>query len=285
MACYHPVLIYKSIGGKKHTDLRSQHPCGQCIGCKLEKSRQWAIRMMHEAQTNEISSFVTLTYNNENYPSNGSLDKRVCQLFVKRLRKSTGNKTIRYYLCGEYGEQTGRAHYHIIIFGYWPKDAKFYKSTTEGKLYTSDELDKIWGKGNTITGNVTFESSAYVARYVTKKITGEKAIEHYKGKLPEFALMSRRPGIGYTWLLKYQDEVWNSDSVVMRSREMRPPQYYLNKLKQTDHVRAALIKGSRSGQAQYIADQKSMEEIDKNHITEKTLTELKIKFFSRSEQF
>lgn len=213
-----------------------QVPCGQCIGCRLEKSRQWAIRCVHEAQMNEENIFITLTYNNENLPKDKSLNKRHLQLFMKRLRKHTG-PGVRFYACGEYGEKFKRPHYHACIFNYKFKDQKIWKTTRGVTLYTSETLDKIWGKGFTTIGDVTFESAAYVARYVTKKINGEKALEHYNEidkttgeiiteRIPEFTNMSRRPGIGKTWFDKYKTEVYPSDFVIMRNQKIKPAKYY-----------------------------------------------------------
>lgn len=221
-------------------------PCGQCIGCRLEKARQWAMRCMHEAQLHEECSFITLTYNNESLPYyevNGKLVPTLCkedfQRFMKRLRKKITPREVRYYACGEYGDRLGRPHYHAILFGYDFEDKNvlhqgavrsfkktFQKSIVDNTLYTSETLEKVWGFGFVTIGEVTFESAGYVARYCTKKITGKRAIAHYKGKEPEFALMSRMPGIGKEWFEKYQTDVYPKDFVTLRGIKMQPPRYY-----------------------------------------------------------
>lgn len=210
--------------------------CGQCIGCKLERSRQWAVRCMHEASLHEANCFVTLTFADQHLPEDHSLCVTHLQKFMKRLRKHFAPQTIRFYACGEYGEQYQRPHYHLCLFGIDFTD-KYYWATNRGNtLYRSPTLEQLWPFGNATLGNVTFESAAYVARYVTKKITGPAAATHYQimdpstGELyqrrPEFTQMSRRPGIGRNWLSRFEREVYQHDSIIMRGKEMKPPRYY-----------------------------------------------------------
>lgn len=190
---------------------------------------------MHEATLNEDNCFITLTYDNKNLPSDGSLDKEHFQLFIKKYRKSIEPKRLRYYHCGEYGEQLGRPHYHAIIFGHDFDDKVHIKGEGLSKLYTGEKLEKLWGKGSVTIGSVTFESAAYVARYVLKKVTGELAQDHYErvnvlGEItdlvPEYTTMSRRPGIGREWYEKYKDEVYPDDFIIVRGKKMKPPKYY-----------------------------------------------------------
>lgn len=130
------------------------------------------MRCVHEAQLHEENSFLTLTYDDEHLPENGSLHKPDLQKFFKRLRFHTG-KEIRYYACGEYGEKTLRAHYHVCLFGHnFSNDRQPFRRIGEHILYTSKTLTDIWGLGNTSIGDLTFESAAYTARYVMKKQTG-----------------------------------------------------------------------------------------------------------------
>lgn len=230
----YPMVFNRNQG---YSDLPSQKlPCGRCIGCRLERSRQWAIRCVHEAQLHEQNCFITLTYSPENLPFPPSLDVRHYQLFMKRLRKKYGSN-IRFFHCGEYGDQLGRPHYHACLFGFDFPDKVHWKTTKRGdRLYTSESLNKIWGKGYAIIGDVTFESAAYVARYITKKITGDAAADHYErhdpdtGELyslkPEYTTMSRRPGIAKDWYDKYSSDVYPHDEVIMRGMKMKPPKYY-----------------------------------------------------------
>lgn len=210
-------------------------PCGGCVGCRLEKSRQWAVRCMHEAQLYENNSFLTLTYAPENLPEHGSLVKEDLQKFWKRLRKRFGNN-IRYYGCGEYGDQSFRPHYHACVFNWRPTDGQLFKTTDFGRLYTSEILDQIWTHGHTLYGDVTFKSAAYVARYVMKKLTGDLAGERYQridpstGEVidltPEFSVSSRRPGIGAKWLEIFNGDVYPFDEVIVNGHPTKPPSYY-----------------------------------------------------------
>lgn len=235
-------------------------PCGQCIGCRLEKSRQWAMRCMHEKQMHEESCFVTLTYDDENLPKGGSLLKRDMQLFMKRLRKAYSDKQIRFYGCGEYGETTRRPHYHLLLFGLQFADRQLYKRGKSGEhLYTSEILRQIWPYGHNVIGDVTFDSAAYVARYVMKKVTGEAAAAHYisvdemtgelYGLAPEFTNMSRRPGIGLEWFQMFGNHAYKFDSVIMNGLEVRPPRYYDGKYELVDSKALDKLKRKRRRKA------------------------------------
>jgi hypothetical protein len=241
---------YRSVSFKETSehDRQITLPCGQCVGCRLEKSRQWAVRCMHEAQLHEDNCFITLTYNDENLPEDLSLNYDHFQTFIKDLRsyfkyhyKKTG---IRFYMAGEYGESFGRPHYHACIFGINFSDRKYHKRTPSGfNIYVSKILESLWPYGYSSIGDVTFESAAYVARYIMKKQTGTKpnefgmtAKDHYtwcdletgelKEKKPEFNKMSLRPGIGADWLKKYLPDVYPNDFVEVRGKKTTPPKYY-----------------------------------------------------------
>lgn len=201
-------------------------PCGRCVGCRLERSRQWAVRLMHESEMHEASSFLTLTYSDEHLPSDGSLSVETCQLFMKRLRERLAPIKIRFFLCGEYGEKFGRPHYHAIIFGYGFPDKIPLERQGEHQLFISDLLLDVWGLGHVSIGSVTFDSTAYVARYSMKKVSGDLAEAHYQGRKPEFLLMSRRPGIGRLWIDKHLGSVYPSDEVIVNAHPSRPPRYY-----------------------------------------------------------
>lgn len=220
-------------------------PCGQCIGCRLERSRQWAVRCMHEASLYTDNAFITLTYNDQNIPPNGTLVKEHFQKFMKRLRKSIAPKPVRYYHCGEYGEKLQRPHYHALLFGHDFEDKKFFSSKNNNSVYTSDSLSKLWPYGFSVSGAVTFDSAAYVARYVMKKVTGARAIEHYQGRIPEYTTMSRRPGIGKGWYEKYKTDVYPLDRVVVRGNSTRPPRFYDYLLGLEDRAQFELIKIQR----------------------------------------
>jgi len=258
MPCYSPITAYYSKemneNGKRpltfnpthaNTGIQLNLPCGQCIGCKLEKSRQWAMRCVHEAQLHDQNAFVTLTYDENNIPPGGTLVPTDLQLFLKRLRKAQG-PGIRFYASGEYGTLTQRPHYHAILFNTSFDDMRLYKTTPTGeRLYTSAKLAKLRSDGNHTIGAVTFESAAYVARYVVKKITGELAEQHYNGRHPEFSRMSRRPGVGSAWIEKFHKQTYTHDKVVMRGQEVRPPKYYDTKYEILDNEKLQMLKKKR----------------------------------------
>lgn len=249
MTCYHPMTGYRSnhltANGKRklvfnpsngYSDLPVTISCGQCIGCRLKRSRNWAIRCVHEAQLHKQNSFITLTYNDENYPQNGSLDKSHFQKFMKRLRKAIFPNKLRYFHCGEYGAQLKRPHYHAILFGMDWID-KYETQLGGRKIYRSTYLEKLWPFGFSTVGDVTFESAAYVARYITKKHFGQGAEDHYErinefGEIvslqPEYVTMSRRPGIAKEWFVKYSSDVFPQDHVVLKGKTLKPPKYYDN---------------------------------------------------------
>ncbi len=271
MACYKPIAAYRSRDGDvgfKHLEdsYDIQLPCGQCIGCRLEKSRQWAVRMTHEAQMHEFeggNAFLTLTYSDEHLPSDVSVNVQHFQSFMKKLRARLAPKRIRFFHCGEYGDDTdpdtgevsgflGRPHYHAIIFGFSFPDRTYFDTVNGCRYYRSAFLEDVWDSGFAIVGDVTFESCAYVARYVVKKMNGELAHDHYfslddrTGELkpvsPEYCTMSRRPGIGASWFAEFGTEVVHSDSVYLRGHEMKPPRFYDGLY---DSLELEAVKGER----------------------------------------
>lgn len=245
-------LVFASKGS--HSGIPLRLACGQCVHCRLERSRQWAMRCLHEKSLYRESAFVTLTYADGNIPTlqgpcisrRSTLSIRDLQLFMKRFRKQYGNG-IRFFACGEYGSSTVRPHYHLLLFNVGFPDAKFFKLAPGGeRLFTSKSLDDVWGLGMCVFGDVTFESCAYVARYVVDKITGDEAEHHYRGRLPEFATRSMRPGLGRAWFEKFGSHAYTHDSVVMRGMEMAPPKYYDKILELTDPSRYSLLRQRRN---------------------------------------
>lgn len=224
-------------------------PCNNCIGCKLEHSRQWSIRMMHEARFHDANCFLTLTYDQQHVPQDFGLDLRHWQLFMKRLRKSLPQK-IRFFACGEYGDLNRRPHYHAIVFGYDPPDRVFLEKSRSGEnVYVSETVRGLWGHGNITTQDVTHKSCAYVSRYVTKKLktTDEVGASRYHrfspvdGTFhyvrPEFAVMSRRPGIGSAYVDKFRSDFYPSGFIVVDGIRQAPPKFYLSKLTEKEQQR------------------------------------------------
>lgn len=272
MPCYHPVKAWKSKevnkSGKRSLVFNQDKglylselevPCGGCIGCRLDRARNWTLRLTHEAKLWEQKSFITLTYDDEHLPAGGTLVKKHHQDFLKRLRKAHGGK-LKYFLCGEYGDTTQRPHYHAIIFGCDFSDRKPYRKNKQGDMiYESDDLDRIWSHGKTFVGNVTPESCGYVARYIMKKVTGDRAEEHYKSvdmktgeiidRLPEYINMSTRPAIGADFYEEFKTDFFPSDFAVLQGKKMPVPKYYDKKLEKEDPNLLEKLKRKRKTRA------------------------------------
>ena len=227
-------------------------PCGHCIGCLLDRSRQWADRCMLEAKYHEKNCFITLTYDEDhinslsNYDyvdSDGcinkspfySLDKVHLQKFFKRLRKRLDKDDIkiRYFACGEYGSKTYRPHFHAIIFGYdFDADRVLYKSNFRGdRLYNSPLLQSCWPYGFAVVADCTWDTCAYVARYCLKKRDNDLT-EFYNtfGLDPEFVVMSRKPGIARQYYDDNRNDIYRFETIYIGDKDgshrIRPPRYY-----------------------------------------------------------
>lgn len=255
VTCYHPIKGFRSLERNPTTGRYGitfnatkaliegsslALPCGRCIGCRIDKSRQWALRCHHEAQMHESNCFVTLTYDDQHVPQDYSVKLRDWQLFMKRLRKKYGNG-IRFLASGEYGGRFLRPHYHALIFGHDFKDKVLFRTNKSGdRCYTSAELKELWPYGQHELGNVTFKSARYVAGYIMKKMTGTQADAHYTRVSPidgqtyrvatEFCVMSRRPGLGTSWFDKFRSDAFPSDFLIVDGRKVKPPAFYLDKL-------------------------------------------------------
>ena len=270
-------------------------PCNKCIGCRLERSRQWAIRAVHEAQLHKDNVFITLTFSDENLPANKSLIKSDFQKFIKRLRKKFKGKKILYLHVGEYGEVTNRPHHHAILFGIDFPDKKYLRKSKDGhKIYTSKILESLWSVtdkkspyykralGIHEIGAVTFESAAYIARYCCKK-QNEKQPYMLKskylsdGRLKEYNSMSLKPAIAKKWLEKYQHtDVFNTDTVTIRGgAKCRPPKYYSNQYQLTNPKEFEIIQLNRKEKAKNNPDN-TQERLDvRRKIKEQKFKQLK----------
>lgn len=235
---------------------------------------------MNEASLYENNCFITLTYNEENLPPGGSLNKRDFQLFMKRLRKKFSDVEIRYYMCGEYGEQLSRPHFHACLFNIDFDDKQLLKKHNGESYYTSSILEQLWPYGFSIIGSVTFESAAYVARYILKKMTGEKAAMHYNGKTPEYTTMSRRPGLGAEWLKKYHQDAYPSDFLIMKNKKIKIPRYY-DQLHEIDN--AELIKHIKQRRKAAMQNHAENNSIGRLRVRE-TIQCLRVKKLTRKEE-
>lgn len=275
MACYSPIQAWpgplnrngkRPLVFKRPRDFAVKEvwtPCNLCIGCQLERGRQWAMRCMDEARMWPVNSFITLTYDDEHLPADGNLSVRVWQLFMKKLRKHCSEE-IRFLMCGEYGPKFGRPHYHALIFNWEFPDRELHCVSPSGeKVFRSEVLRKIWGNGYVSVGDVTFGSAAYVARYALKKVGGVSSSDHYvderTGELraPEFRLMSRRPGLGRAFYEKFKLDMFPLDYRIIDGVKTVPARYYgslYERENPADFQRIKLERVARASRGEYVVN-------------------------------
>lgn len=207
-----------------------QVPCGYCMACRIAKTREWTVRLIHELSCWDKSSFVTLTYDDDNLPADASIHKMDLQNFFKRLRKDVS--PIRYYACGEYGDLTNRPHYHAIIFGV--------------NFNEQEIIEENWKKGFVSTGTVTADSCQYVCGYIRKKLNGDYAKVAYGPRETPFALMSK--SLGKDWLSRNISQVEALKRCTVHGKNYGLPLYYKRQLseKTTEELRQIAIDEERS---------------------------------------
>lgn len=259
MVCYRPIAAYRAPGGSIAFDSKNGFgdkslslPCGKCVGCRLDRARAWSLRCAHEAMLHERNCFVTLTYRPESLPENGSLVPDHWTLFMKRLRKVYGK--VRYLMAGEYGDTTFRPHYHAILFGLDFSDDRVVWQEKRGySLFSSPRLERVWGHGFCSIGNVNRTTAEYVARYTLKKVRGDEYLyrrisEHGEEFYvePEFARMSRNPGLGSGWYDRFKGDLYPLDECILDGRRYMTPRYYDDKLKKEDPDSYDKLRGRRA---------------------------------------
>lgn len=299
--------------------------CGQCLGCRLDYSRMWAMRIVHESTLHEYNGgncFVTLTYRDKldctleqveggyYVPDDWSLNKKHFQDFMKRLRKHFPKQEIRYFYAGEYGRKCkhgidlsitdcplcncGRPHYHACLFNCSFDDLVAYQSDGGIIRYTSPTLESIWKYGFVDVGELNFNSAAYTARYILKKVKGIKSEDHYMtydldGVIswiqPEYVGMSRgnakhkgkKCGIGAGWFEKYQDDVFPSDEVPVPGAGVMNgvPRYYDNIYKDLDPIGYENLKKIRKTFMKEHKEDYTPQRLMSKHICKKARLELK----------
>lgn len=298
MTCYSPLKGFedKENGGivfKRGTNAGGpmEVACGQCIGCRIDKSKEWAARIVHEQQMHEENCFITLTYDKENLPHDGSLNKTHFQKFMKRLRKHFNEKKIRYFHCGEYGEKNYRPHYHACIFGVDFHDRIPYSVSNNIVVFESELLAQIWGNGFCTVGELNYQSAAYTARYVLKKVNGSMADQHYErcdvhtGEIfkvePEYITMSlgreKGEGIGGPFYKKYETDFFPSDECPVPGRGVykRIPRYYERLYEETNPDAYRKIKRARELYRENNKEEYERERLEaKLHVKKRQLKEL-----------
>ena len=237
-------------------------PCGKCLECRLDHARQWADRCVLEASQYDENCFLTLTYDDLHIPTIDDVRpdtgevvkfktvvKKDLQDFIKRLRDRVGYKKIRYFACGEYGDQSLRPHYHLILFNYKPADLELIsKSPLGDEYFQSNFIKEVWPYGNNLVADCEWNSCCYVARYVVKKYKQDSYLKETKIEQP-FILMSRRPGIGQSWFNShnncYAGFLENYISTPDGSRKISHNRYFDNQLEKIDPLSLEKIKENR----------------------------------------
>lgn len=294
MPCYKPLTAYqshleKTFSGKTKiyfdeysadqgpgTFEEMRLPCGQCLGCRMDRSKQWALRCWHEASLYTNNCFITLTFDDGHLNDRKSLVRSDFPKFMKRLRKAykgmeyvkpvsgvSNDYPIRFFHCGEYGDKMSRPHHHACLFNFDFTDKEEWQTKKGVTLYRSPSLEKLWPDGFSTIGEVTFESAAYVARYITKKVNGQNAAAHYyrldengvnpdTGECgepyylePEYVTMSMRPGIAGGWFKKQPGDIFPKDYATVGGRKFKTPRYYDKLYERYDSAAMADIKTKR----------------------------------------
>lgn len=255
-------------------------PCGQCIGCRIRQREDWTTRIELEARDypKEEVWFITLTYDDDHVPGmivkTGEIMRKVqytwkpgekrpssvqillyedIQKFLKRLRKAYKGK-LRYFVAGEYGEQTARPHYHMILYGWRPTDLENLYKIQHNGYYTSEWLKGIWKMGQIQIAQAVPETYRYVAGYVTKKmyeIDGKKANAYYElGQTKPFACMSLKPGIGDHYYQEHKAEIWRQGYIqCTNGKRAQIPRYYEKQMEAENPQRLWRIKQNRQKNA------------------------------------
>jgi len=282
MPCYHPLRAYRSternpdtgkygITFNPHKALVERNPlflpCSKCQGCRLQKSKQWALRSLHEFKSVGKGVFLTLTYDEQHVPTNFSVDLHETQRFMRKVRKRLRREhgpgfKVSFLAIGEYGDQMGRPHYHVLLFGFDFPDKTYYRTTSQGdRVYKSEMLSELWPYGLHEIGDITYKSAAYCARYTLKKINGPMADDYYRrvspidgntyNVRPEFMTCSTKPGLGSSWFEKFKGDAFQfgdvvssdgevvgrklyGDFLIVDGHKVKPPAYYLKKLPEVE---------------------------------------------------
>lgn len=226
---------------------------------------------MCEGQLHDANCAIALTYSNASLPANWSLRHSDFQNFAKKFRRDIGR--FRYFMCGEYGDEKSRPHYHAVIFGHdFAEDRVELPRSRKGfPLYASPTLSALWPHGRVAISEFTFETAAYVARYCIKKVNGPGQVEAYSlvdpetgevhERKPEYTTMSRNPGIAKDWLHKYWTDVYPRDSVWTDGRVGKPPAYFDKQLRERDEELYDYLKEQRTEQAEKRAHDQTPERL------------------------
>ncbi len=302
MPCYTPLQGYKDITtgalvfNKNNTHSKMEVACGQCLGCRVDHRLMWSIRIVHEASmhvSDHGNSWATLTYrdasacterqykNGHFIPPDYSLQPSHVSDFIRSLRRGNKDHKIRYFYCGEYGDENQRPHYHICIFNHEFTDETLWKDDEGLYTYTSAELQKHWPWGFTTVAPLNLRNASYTAGYALKKITGQRANDHYlrcneHGEaywlLPEYIRMStgrgKPSGLGAKFYAKYESDIFPSDTspIPGHGQSELVPRYYQNILAEQNASMLENIKELRQEFIQKHADDFTPERLRDKYI-------------------
>ena len=232
------VRSFSSVLAQQHSgnpSFRSELvPCGRCISCRLSKAHDWSVRGMLELYCHDKASFITLTYDDAHLPKNLSVSKKVFSDFVKRLRERLREKGlfIRVLGSGEYGDRSARPHYHAIVYGFDFPDREPLYRVKGSQYYTSPLLSELWEFGNHIIGEANKTTISYCAKYVLKKVTGDKAKDYYGDRQPEFAYYPKNPALGREFFEKYTSDFYPKNFITIDGKKTPIPRYFYKRLEQ-----------------------------------------------------
>lgn len=245
MDCKNPVRLSENNEGAKKREAGT-FPCGKCRACRIQRSREWAVRMYHEIGYHDGSVFVTLTYDEETVPyrtdmapTETTLKKEDAVEFIKKLREIVYPRKIKYYLVGEYGENnTKRPHFHVVLFGIRLFEHKVYPEDgawkcEDGPVVKAWSSKRFGKKGNVVLGTATYDSVRYVADYIHKKLYGKAAIQD--GRLQPFSMQSQ--GIGRRYALENREKITEELGCKIRGVEVGLPRYYVKVLDIQEEVK------------------------------------------------
>lgn len=217
-------------------------PCGKCLNCRVNYARTWALRCVCEASLYDENWFLTLTYDDKNYP--GCAKKDDLQKFIKRVRKVYPG--VRYFACCERGEHTHRYHFHLILFNLHLTDIKCLgKGPKGGYYYESASIKKLWPYGFYVLGDVNYTTCNYVAQYCLKKVYDDK-------KSDEFVTMSLKPGIGSSYFQDHWKDIYDTDKIYIANGNQyvsTPPRYFDKLLDRVNPFIYCMIKDERISKA------------------------------------
>lgn len=302
---YHPAKIFgKDLLDKqgyvyhRNNERYQLIPCRNCIGCRLDYSRQWANRGYLEMKYHKETWFVTLTYDDDHLPlpeevttkdgitytdngkwNTGILDKNHFTRFLHDIRqiyeRETGKTGIKFMGCGEYGDpkKTFRPHYHFILYGIeFPTKTLYEPRFSEGNVYYRQKwIEQAWKYGISNVSEANWQTIAYVARYITKKINGEGSEDQYAaaGKIKEFFRASR--GIGKQYYIDNKDKIYKTDKITVAHGDQAitstPPKYFDYLLEKEDKEKSKKLKKKRIRLSEN-SFKKMLEKTEKTYVDE-----------------